>query len=268
MSAANHLLRRHAPITEAGWAVIDEEARQRLVAALAARKVVDFDGPRGWSHSASNLGRSEAIAGPSEGVSARRRLVLPLVELRVAFEVSLEELFDAERGAIDVDLSSLDRAAHRIAAAENTVVFHGFPAGGLKGIAEATPYEAPALGGTENYPTVVAGAVELLLRAGIAGPYALVVEPDLWTRIVESAEASGHLLLDHLRSIVGGPVVWAPGVTGAAVVSMRGGDFLLESGEDLSVGYWHHDASTVQLYLEETFSFRIASPDAAVTLRA
>jgi uncharacterized linocin/CFP29 family protein len=52
------------------------------------------------------------------------------------------------------------------------------------------------------------------------------------------------------------------------VLSMRGGDFLFESGEDLSMGYSHHDADVVHLYLEETFSFRVATPEAAVTLTA
>ena len=55
----SHLLREHAPITEAGWSLIDDEARERLTPALAARKLVDFAGPHGWEHSATNLGRIE-----------------------------------------------------------------------------------------------------------------------------------------------------------------------------------------------------------------
>src|SRR5437764_550304 len=82
-------LRGHAPITEAAWGLIDEEARERLTPALAARKLVDFSGPHGWQHSATSLGRTETIGGgPSEGVSARRRRVLPLVELRADFDIA------------------------------------------------------------------------------------------------------------------------------------------------------------------------------------
>jgi uncharacterized linocin/CFP29 family protein len=75
-------------------------------------------------------------------------------------------------------------------------------------------------------------------------------------------------VFDHLREILGGPIVRAPGVLGAIVMSLRGGDFLFESGEDLSLGYEHHDADKVYLYLEETFSFRVATPEAAVALVA
>ena len=60
--------------------------------------------------------------------------------------------------------------------------------------------------------------------------------------------------------------MWAPGVKGAVVVSLRGGDFLFESGQDISVGYASHDAETVSLYLEESFSFRVATPEAAVAI--
>ena len=50
------------------------------------------------------------------------------------------------------------------------------------------------------------------------------------------------------------------------VASLRGGDFLFESGQDLSVGYTGHDSDMVNLYIEESFSFRVATPEAAVAL--
>jgi uncharacterized linocin/CFP29 family protein len=62
--------------------------------------------------------------------------------------------------------------------------------------------------------------------------------------------------------------VWAPGVRGAVVVSQRGGDFAFESGQDLSIGYDSHDGDVVRLYLEESFSFHVATPEAAVPLAA
>jgi uncharacterized linocin/CFP29 family protein len=66
---------------------------------------------------------------------------------------------------------------------------------------------------------------------------------------------------------VEGPIVWSPGVKGAVVISLRGGDFLFDCGEDLSIGYDSHDSDVVRLYLEETFSFHVATPEAAVVLR-
>jgi uncharacterized linocin/CFP29 family protein len=264
----NHLLRTHAPISDAAWKLIDEEATERLTPALAARKLVDFSGPHGWAHSATNLGRTKPLASaPCDGVTGLHRRVLPLVEARADFELLRSELRDADRGAEDADLEALDKAAHQIAVAENIAVFHGWH-GAITGIGESSPHEQVSLGETaEQYPRQVAGAVERLLCNGIEGPYGLALGRKQYRRVVETAEHGGYPLLDHLRKILEGPIVWAPGVDGAVVLSVRGGDFLFESGQDLSIGYDSHDADVVRLYLEESFSFHVATPEAAVTLK-
>jgi uncharacterized linocin/CFP29 family protein len=264
----SHLLRGQAPITERGWDLLDSEARERLAPALAARKLIDFSGPHGWEHSATNLGRVEKIIDPAGGgVSGAQRQVLALVELRARFSVARSELAAADRGAEDVDLEALDSAAQAIAVAENAAVFHGWKAAGITGILETSPHDAIELGeDCERYPRHVAKAVEALLSAGIQGPYGLALGPETHTRVLETSEHGGYPLLEHLREIAGGPLVWSPGVSGAAVLSLRGGDFLFESGEDLSIGYESHDAESVHLYLEESISFRVATPEAAVAL--
>jgi uncharacterized linocin/CFP29 family protein len=263
-----HLLRSHAPVTDRGWEQIDQEARERLTVALAARRLVDFSGPHGWEHSATNLGRTEAVTEtPCPGVTALRRRVLPLAEVRAPYTVSCEELRAADRGAQDVDLAELDRAARNAAVAENKAVFHGWAQAGIEGITEASPHPEVSRGEDfNNYPRPVAKAVELLLQCGVGGPYGLALGTDDYTSVIETAEHGGYPLFDHLRQILEGPIVWSPGVRGAVVLSQRGGDFLFESGQDLAVGYDHHDAELVHLYLVESFSFRVATPEAAVAI--
>jgi uncharacterized linocin/CFP29 family protein len=264
----NHLLRELAPISESGWELLDQEARARLTPALAARRLVDFSGPRGWTHSATNLGRTDALAAvTSDGVSGRRRRVLPLVELRADFELARTELRDADRGADDADLAALDRAAHQLAVAENAAVFTGLQ-GAMGGIAESSPHEPIGLGDApSNYAHAVASAVERLLRSGVSGPYGLALGSAEYRAAIEASEPGGTLL-EHVRTILEGPVVWAPGLTGGLVVSQRGGDFVFDSGQDVSVGYDSHDGDVVRLYLEESFSFHVATPEAAVVLSA
>jgi uncharacterized linocin/CFP29 family protein len=263
----SHLLRSHAPITDDAWTALDDEAKERLPAALAARKLVDFSGPHGWEYSATNLGRAKSVpAGPADGVLARTRSVLPLVELRADFSVSRDELTDIDRGAVDVDLEELDAAARRIAIAENVAVFHGWEQAGIVGIVDASPHDAIAHDDVDSYPRRVATAVETLRTNGIDGPYGIALSPEEYTKVIETTEHGGYPLFDHLGKILGGPIVWSPGVRGAVVLSLRGGDFLFESGQDLSIGYDHHDVSAVHLYFEESFSFRVATPEAAVEL--
>jgi uncharacterized linocin/CFP29 family protein len=256
----NHLLREHAPISDRGWELIEEEATQQLTATLAARRLVDFSGPHGWQHSAANLGRIESLDPPVEGVSAARRRVLPLVELRAPFALSRAELADADRGAEDADLDPLGDAARQLALAENVAVL-------VDGISAASPHKPIELSDDlAACPREVAKAVQLLREAGIGGPYGLALGPEIHRRVVETTERGGYPLFEHLREILDGPLVWAPGVDGGVVVSLRGGDYLFDSGQDIATGYEGHDADEVRLYLVESFAFRIATPEAAVAL--
>lgn len=264
----NHLLRSHAPISELGWTQIDAEARERLEPALGARKLVDFSGPHGWQHSATNLGRTVPLDGsPVDGVSAIARQVLPLLELRADFTITRADLRDIDRGALDADFESLDAAAHSIATAENTAVLHGW-ADLIRGVAELAPHPERALGNDPHgFPRAISAAVADLRGSGISGPYGLALDPEHHRLATEAAEHGGTLLTEHLSEILGGPIVWTPGLSGGVVISLRGGDFLLESGQDLSVGYSSHDADVVRLYIQESFSFRVATPEAAAALQ-
>jgi uncharacterized linocin/CFP29 family protein len=268
----DHLLRDIAPIAAEAWSQLEDETKQRLTPQLTARRIADFDGPDGWEKSAIDLGRTDPVTGPTgteedSAVLTRRRRVLPLVEVRIPFTVARGELDDAERGAEDLELDDLDRAVHQLALLENRTVFHGWPEAGIEGIVSATPHEPLDLGtDTERYPSVVARAVERLRRSGVGGPYALAIGPSGYTRIVEATEDTGYLLVNHLGEILGGDVLWTPGLADAVVLSLRGGDFHLHVGQDLSIGYSHHDADAVHLYLEESFTFRSTEPDAAVAL--
>jgi uncharacterized linocin/CFP29 family protein len=192
---------------------------------------------------------------------------LPLVELRAEFALSRAELRDADRGADDADWGPLDEAAHQLATSENVAVFHHWQ-GAVVGIAGASPHDSPSLGATpDEYPRSVAQAVEWLLQSGIGGPYAIALGSEHYRSVMETAEHGGYPLFEHLRSILdGGRIVWAPGVRGAVVLSTRGGDFLFESGQDVSIGYDSHDGDSIRLYLEESFSFHVATPEAAVAL--
>jgi uncharacterized linocin/CFP29 family protein len=263
----NHLTRELAPITEAAWAQIEAEATRSLKHFLAGRRLFDVIGPEGWGHSAVDLGRIDTLkSGPRDGVEAARRRVQPLVELRTRFSLAHAELEDAERGA-QLDLDPVIDASRVAALAEDGAVFHGYPAGGITGVGPDSPYAPVAISDDYNrYPEHVAQAVGFLRAADIAGPYAIALGSRCFTGVTETTEHGGYPVFEHLRQILGGPVVWAPAVDGAVVLSQRGGDFELTVGEDFSIGYLAHDATTVQLYLQETFTFVNHAPEAAVAL--
>lgn len=262
----DRLRRDQAPFPDAAWALIDEEAGRALRHFLAARALVDFSGPKGWTHSAEASGRVEATTSPVSGVDMKARVVRPLVESRTTFTLSRAELAAVERGLDAPDLDPVTEAAHRAAEAEDRTVFNGGP-GGVEGIA-SSPHEPVPIGDDySEYPRHVASAVAALRRAGVEGPYGIALGDRCFTGVIETTEHGGYPVLEHLRLIVGGPVVWAPAVDGALVVSTRGGDYELVSGADFAVGYAGHTPTEVELFIEESFAFKVHEPKAAVALR-
>lgn len=264
----NDLLRDLAPVSAEAWKEIEDEARRALKATLAARKLVDFDGPRGWEASAVSLGRSQRLKdSPRKGVEARLRRVQPLLELRIPFELSREELEAVGRGADDPDLDPVREAAQQIALAEDKAVFHGYGAAGIHGIVEAAAEGSCAI--SEDYSAyigVVAEALHQLRSAGVDGPYGIALGPRCYTGLHKTL-VGGYPAIEHVRQLLDGPIISAPAVDGAVVVSLRGGDFELTVGQDFSIGYLDHNAERVRLYLQESFTFRVLAPEAAVPLR-
>jgi uncharacterized linocin/CFP29 family protein len=262
----NDLLRELAPVSEAAWEEIEEEAKRTLKLTLAARKLVDFRGPLGWDASAVSVGRTQALNELQGRVQARLRHVQPLVELRTPFELSREELEAVGRGARDPDLDAVREAAHNAALAEDRAVFHGQSAAAIQGIVEAASDSTlPLSEDYEAYPASVAEAINELRSTGISGPYAIALGPRCYTGLTKTTKG-GYPVIEHVRRLLDGPIVWAPGVDGAVVLSVRGDDFELVVGQDFSIGYLSHTATAVTLYLQESFTFRVLTPEAAIPL--
>ncbi len=263
----NDLLREHAPISAAAWKEIDDEAKRTLRLLLAARRLVDFEGPLGWSAASLPTGRTEKVS-PSlqDGVVTRMRLSQPLIEIRIPFELSREELDAIGRGARDADLDPVRNAARAAAIAEDRAIFQGYPAGAIEGIFPAAAQRALTIPAAyEEYPDIVAEATHRLRSEGVNGPYGIALGPRCYTGLTRSTDR-GYPIINHVRQLVDGPIVWAPAADGAVVLSQRGGDFELTVGQDFSIGYLDHTSTSVLLYLQETFTFRVMSAEAAVPL--
>lgn len=266
----NELLKRqHAPVTAEAWTQIDDEARRVLKLHLAGRKLVDFSGPHGWALGCVNTGRLRHIdKGPIEGVAHAVRAVQPLVELRSPFTMPILELDYASRGANDLDLDPVIAVAERVAHAEDAAIFHGFGEGHITGIVEASPHAPVDVGSNLEWPRAVAAAKEVLRRAGVNGPYALALGTQAYTELVADSEDGYPLRRRIEENIIDGTLVWAPAVRGGAVLlSTRGGDYELTVGQDLAIGYVTHDRESVELYLTETFTFRVLEEKAGIYLR-
>jgi len=262
----NNLHRELAPISEAAWSQIEEETARTIKRYLAGRRVVDLQGPGGTALSAIGTGHLRNLAAPGEGILARQRLVNTLVELRVPFELDRQQIDDVERGANDSDWQPAKDAARRLAFAEDRVICEGYAAAGIGGIRGGTSNPVMALP-TEvrAYPEAIARAVSQLRLVGVNGPYSAILSSDAYTALSEISD-HGYPVLDHVKRLLDGEIIWAPAIAGAFVLTTRGGDFSLHIGEDVSIGYLSHNDKTVRLYREETFTFLLLTTEASVVL--
>jgi uncharacterized linocin/CFP29 family protein len=259
----NNLHRELAPISEPAWAAIEEEATRTIKRHLGGRRVVDVRGPAGVAHSAMGTGHTRAIDPHSEGVHTRIREVLPLVEIRVPFDLQRQAIDDVERGAEDPDWQAVKDAARQLAFAEDRAIFEGFADAHIDGIRQRTDNPVMRLpADARAYPDAVSQAVSQLRLVGVNGPYSLALSADSYTLVAETSD-SGYPIIEHLKRVVD-EIVWAPAISGAFTLSTRGGDFALDIGEDVSIGYLSHTDSSVRLYLEESMTFLVLTQEASV----
>ncbi|HSZ65716.1 MAG TPA: family 1 encapsulin nanocompartment shell protein [Xanthobacteraceae bacterium] len=264
----NNLHRELAPISDAAWSQIEEETSRTIKRYLAGRRVVDVQGPSGVATPGIGTGHLRNVAAPGNGILARQREIKALVELRVPFELDRQQIDDVERGADDSDWQPAKDAARLLAFAEDRAIFEGYAAAGIGGVREGTSNPVmPLPADIRAYPDAIAQALSQLRLVGVNGPYSVLLSADAYTGLSETSD-HGYPVLEHIKRLVDGQIIWAPAISGAFVLTTRGGDFGLYIGEDVSIGYLSHDDKTVRLYLEETFTFLLLTTEASVALTA
>jgi uncharacterized linocin/CFP29 family protein len=262
----NNLHRELAPISDEAWEQIEEETTRTLKRYLAGRRVVDVPAAGGVGLPAVGTGHLVKINPPAEGILARQREVKPLVELRVPFELTREAIDDVDRGSDDSDWQPAKDAAKTIAFAEDRAIFNGYGEANIQGIREGTSNPIMTLpADVRDYPDAVAQALSQLRLVGVNGPYSVLLGAKAYTELAETRD-HGYPVLEHVKRIVDGNIIWAPAIEGAFVLTTRGGDFELQIGQDVSIGYLSHSDEAVRLYLQESFTFRLLTSEASVVL--
>jgi uncharacterized linocin/CFP29 family protein len=264
----NNLHRELAPISAAAWADLEAEARRTFKRHVAGRRMVDVPEPGGVELSAVATGHLDAIDAPADGVLAHTRRSVPIVELRVPFTVDRRQVDDVERGAKDADWQPVKDAARQIAFAEDRAVFDGYAAAGITGIRESSSNAAiPLPAEVREYPNAISQGLTALRLAGVGGPYALALGAEAYTAVNETSD-HGYPIHEHVARVLDGEIIWAPAIEGALLLSTRGGDYELRIGQDLSIGYQSHDATSIELYFQETLTFLAYTSEASVALSA
>src|SRR6202050_2658496 len=214
----NNLYRELAPISDAAWVQIEEETSRTFKRYLAGRRVVDVQGPAGSDLSAVGTGHLLTIAAPGEGVISRQREAKALVELRVPFDLERQMIDNVERGANDSDWQPTKDAARKLAFAEDRAIFEGYAAAGIVGVRQGTSNPKKSLpGDVRKYPEAFAEALSQLRLVGVNGPYSILLSADAYTELADTSDY-GYPVLEHVKRLVEGKIIWAPAINGAFFV--------------------------------------------------
>lgn len=259
------LKRSLAPITEKAWEEIDDLAKQVITTQLSGRRFVDVEGPKGVAHACEPLGRldvpTDQPAGePNYGVHQ----CMPLLEVRMPFELDIWELDNVERGAKDVDLDALEEACKKMAHFEEKAIFEGFEKAGIEGLKKVAKDPLPCGKEGQEFLATITKALSRFKESGIEGPFTLVVNPALWEKI--AINYKGYPLKKHIKDLTGGDVLFTHATDCGLLVSSRGGDMKLIIGQDYAIGYHSHTSDKIRLFLTLSFTFRVLEPKAIIGL--
>lgn len=259
------LRRNAAPLSEKVWQAIDETAAAMFRQTVIARRIADFDGPRGWNHVATQLGTFRPTAPPAP--ASKVRLSVPdirlLTEIRSDFSISWEAIDIFERVGPALDADSIEEAAREMALAEDHLVFYGSEySPGLLRSSESPHIALSDWSVPGRVVTDMLAAVQRLDEHGIKGPYEAVLSPDHYYLYLQQTTEGGVYPAAKQLSLVLRKVYSSPVIEGAILFTTRGGDFMITVGGDFILGYRWHDDKAVHLFCVETIAAQLQTPEA------
>src|SRR5438876_11460172 len=104
------LRRSAAPLSDKVWKEVDDMAGSMFKQTVVARRIVDFDGPRGWNYVATQLGSFKPAQMPQSSKSVRFSVpdVILLTELRGDFTIPWADIDIFERGGPTLATKCID----------------------------------------------------------------------------------------------------------------------------------------------------------------
>ena len=251
------LKRELAPITANGWKEIEERATAVLSKELSARKFIRVTGPLGRDITSVTTGRMDVKT--KDDIKYGVYKIQPLTESRICFPLSRWELDNIERGAKDVDYSSLDEGVKKAAKFEEDAIFKGLEDGQIDGIYKSSSYETLDFGKTtdETLKAIFDGVLKLD-AAFAKKPYVLVVSNEKWYYL--NTVVKEYSLPEKLEKILGHKIIVSKSIDGAILLPFDDENIELIIGEDYALGYQNHNETAVELFITESFTFRVLDP--------
>lgn len=264
----DYLNRTQAPFSDELWQRIDKAAVGAARDALSGRRFLDVQGPFGPGLTSIEVGSDDYCRQVDEdeaGAVIGKAISVPMIRKR--FKLSIRRLEAAEDMGQPLDLAAVEGAAEAVARREEEFIYYGQSDFNISGLLTAAGRNEVRMrdwsGPAETPLDDLLQAASTLDEAGFYGPYALVLEPELYNGLFRRYEGTDLLQLSHIRRLCELGVFKAP-IKGAALVDPRCGPMLI--GQDLRTGYVGQDGIHYQLFVSESLVLRLDEPRAICTL--
>ncbi|ASS77091.1 bacteriocin [Tumebacillus algifaecis] len=199
------------------------------------------------------------------GTGVRRQLTIPI--LYKDFILHWRDIELARQLETQIDFSAGAGAAAVVAAKEDDLIFNGNQALDIEGLVNARGRLTHLIEDWAEHGRPYADVVQMttkLVEAGQYGPYAMVVHPVLYAKMLRVHQGTNVLEIEHIRELVTAGVFQSPVLqeNSGLLVSVGRQNFDLAISEDLNVSYLGAERMNHPFRVYECLVPRIKRPSA------
>lgn len=272
--------RDSAPLTETEWSKIDEAVVNTARRMLVGRRVIEVLGPMGpgvytipYSIFSGTSSTGIDMVGEQEDfvVAPSSRAITSVPMLYKDFKIMWRDVEADRHMGLPLDVSTAAVAANYVAVQEDNLIFNGNKELGQVGLLNVVGRKTVKVGNWDEPGSALADAVKAvaaLSEAGHYGPYAMVVSPILFGRMVRVYGNTGMLELDQVKALISGGVYYSNTISGnkAVVLATGGHNVNLAIGQDMTTSYMGAANMNHTFRVLETTALLVRRPDAICTI--
>ena len=272
--------RDSAPLTEAEWSKIDEAVVTTARRMLVGRKVIEVLGPMGpgvytipYSVFSGTSSTGIDMVGEQDDfiVAPSSRATTSVPMLYKDFKIMWRDVEADRHMGLPLDVSTAAVAANYVAVQEDNLIFNGNKELGQVGLMNVEGRKTVKISNWDEPGSALADAVKAvsaLSEAGHYGPYAMVVSPILFGRMVRVYGNTGMLELDQVKALISGGVYYSNTISGnkAVVLATGGHNVNLAVGQDMTTSYMGPTNMNHVFRVLETTALLVRRPDAICTI--
>lgn len=272
--------RDSAPLTEAEWSKIDEAVVTTARRMLVGRKVIEVLGPMGpgvytipYSVFSGTSSTGIDMVGEQDDfiVAPSSRATTSVPMLYKDFKIMWRDVEADRHMGLPLDVSTAAVAANYVAVQEDNLIFNGNKELGQVGLMNVQGRKTVKISNWDEPGSALADAVKAvsaLSEAGHYGPYAMVVSPVLFGRMVRVYGNTGMLELDQVKALISGGVYYSNTISGnkAVVLATGGHNVNLAIGQDMTTSYMGPTNMNHVFRVLETTALLVRRPDAICTI--